>query len=58
MFRAHALIIRRSKLHDTAYGIITPIGASSWLITEIKKNLISMTGYRFTAQHCTIVNNA
>ena len=26
MFRAHALIIRRSKLHYTASGIITPIG--------------------------------
>jgi len=22
-----------------------------------KQNLISMSGYRFTAQHCTIVNN-
>ena len=50
MFRAHVLIIRRSKLHYTASGIITPIGlmipeikfivkqkfcASSWLITEL-----------------------
>ena len=26
MFRAHVIIIRRSKLHYTAYGIITPIG--------------------------------
>ena len=26
MFRAHALIIRRSKLHYTASGIITLIG--------------------------------
>ena len=34
MFRAHVLIIR-SKLHYAASGIITPIGASSWLITEI-----------------------
>jgi len=25
MFRAHVLIIRRSKLHYTASGIITPI---------------------------------
>ena len=25
-FRAHVLIIRRSKLHYTAFGIITPIG--------------------------------
>jgi len=42
MFRAHVLIIRKSKLHYTASGIITPIGgrtykfcASSWLNTEI-----------------------
>jgi len=27
MFRAHILIIRRSKLHYTASGIITPIGS-------------------------------
>ena len=26
MFRAHVLIIRRSKLHYTASGIIRPIG--------------------------------
>ena len=26
MFRTHVLIIRRSKLHYTAAGIITPIG--------------------------------
>ena len=26
MFRAHVLIIRRSKLHFTASGIVTPIG--------------------------------
>jgi len=26
MFRAHMLIIRRSKLYYTASGIITPIG--------------------------------
>ena len=26
MFRVHVLIIRRSKLHYTASGIITPIG--------------------------------
>jgi len=40
MFRAHVLIIMRSKLHYTVSGIITPIGvmipeASSWLNTEI-----------------------
>ena len=27
MFQAHVLIIRRSKLHYTASGVITPIGA-------------------------------
>jgi len=26
MFRAHVLIVRRSQLHYTASGIITPIG--------------------------------
>ena len=26
MFQAHVLIIRRSKLHYTGFGIITPIG--------------------------------
>jgi len=26
MFREHVLIIRRSNLHDTAFGIITPTG--------------------------------
>ena len=26
MFRAHVIIIRRSKLHFTASGTITPIG--------------------------------
>ena len=31
MFRAHVLIIRRSKLHYTASGIITPVGVmTSW----------------------------
>ena len=28
MFRAHVLIIRRSKLHYTASGIIIPIGVT------------------------------
>jgi len=38
MFRAHVLIIRRSKLYYTAYGIITPIGR---LITKI--NILKCT---------------
>ena len=29
MFRAHVLIVRRSKLYYTASGIITPIGGRS-----------------------------
>ena len=33
MFRAHVLIIRRSKLHYTASGIITPIGVYRLYIT-------------------------
>ena len=28
MFRAHVLIIRRSKLYYTASGIITPVGVT------------------------------
>jgi len=36
MFRAHVLIIRRSKLHYTASGIITPIGVIVKQILSIK----------------------
>jgi len=38
MFRAYVLIIRRSKLHYTASGIITPIGVEAWnkLIVKCK----------------------
>jgi len=39
MFRTHVLIIRRSKLHYTASGIITPIGvflfSPSWLFDPV-----------------------
>ena len=34
MFRAHVLIIRRSKLQYTASGIITPIGVLSQPVNE------------------------
>jgi len=34
MFRAHVLIIRRSKLHYTASGIITPIDGRPGAITN------------------------
>jgi len=37
MFRAHVLIIRRSKLHYTASGIITPIGV---MIPEAVKQIL------------------
>jgi len=37
MFRAHVFIIRRSKLHYTASGIITPIGGRLVHETEINK---------------------
>jgi len=33
MFRAHVLIIRRSKLHYTASGIFTPIGGRLVYVT-------------------------
>jgi len=34
MFRAHVLIIRRSKLHYTASGIITPIGDDEYMCSK------------------------
>ena len=41
VFRAHVLIIRRSKLHYTASGIITPIGV---MIPEINStNVCAVT---------------
>jgi len=36
MFRAHVLIIRRSKLHYTASGIITPISEIHGQQTVVK----------------------
>jgi len=40
MFRAHVLIIRRSTLHYTAFGIITPIGGRLMhRLTESSLNL-------------------
>jgi len=43
MFRAHVLIIRRSKLHYTASGIITPIGGR--LVHEIIRKNSNSTIY-------------
>jgi len=37
-FRAHVLIIKRSKLHYTASGIVTSIGARS---TKLLKKIIA-----------------
>ena len=37
MFRAHVLIIRRSKLYYTASGIITPIGGR--LVHRLREDL-------------------
>jgi len=60
MFRAHVLIIRRSKLHYTASGIITPIGvmihslcASSWLNTKI--NILRCTVSKTSKFICIFV---
>jgi len=39
MFRAHVLIIRTSKLHYTASGIITPIGGR--LVHGLREELVS-----------------
>ena len=62
MFRAHVLIIRRSKLHYTASGIITPINllwnkfcASSWLNTEI--NILRCTVSKTSKFESWVRNN-
>ena len=39
MFRAHVLIIRRSKLHYTVSGIITPIGVRHEIKLIVKQIL-------------------
>ena len=57
MFRAHLLIIRRSKLHYTASGIITPIGVMipSWLYTEIHGQQNVKTVFNVTAPFFGII---
>jgi len=42
MFRAHVLIIRRSKLHYTAPGIVTPIGGP--LVHVMHKTFVHQVG--------------
>ena len=45
MFRAHVLIIRRSKLYYTASGIITPIGGR--LVHRLREDCLSAYPYPF-----------
>ena len=40
MFQAHVLIIRRSKLHYTASGIITPIGGH--LVHRLREDSLNL----------------
>jgi len=47
MFRAHVLIIRRSKLHYTASGIIAPIGGR--LVHGLKESSLNPCLYMFRA---------
>ena len=61
MFRAHVLIIRWSKLHYTASGIITPIGG----YTEMhgKQNVKKITPCVFSSRDfyflpCCLFNDA
>ena len=42
MFRAHMLIVRRSKLYYTASGIITPVGGRP-VHVNIKINILRRT---------------
>jgi len=44
MFRAHVLIIRRSKLYYTASGIITPIGGR--LVHRLREDVHETATYR------------
>jgi len=43
MFRSHVLIIRRSKLHYTTSGIITPIGGC--LVHRVREDQSSKLHY-------------
>ena len=47
MFRAHVLIIRRSKLHYTASGIITPVGGR--LVHRLKEDCSPCITLHYTA---------
>ena len=53
MFRAHVLIIRRSKLHYTAFGIITPVGGR--LVHRLRESSLNLCTrcVRRTPSHCS-----
>ena len=60
MFRAHVLIIRRSKLHYKASGIITPIGVDTrgcviLYFTVLYCTVLYCTVLYCTALHCTVL---
>ena len=51
MFRAHVLIIRKSKLHYTACGVITPIGVMILSIKQILCIKLVKYWYKYTEMH-------
>jgi len=53
MFGAHVLIIRRSKLYYTAYGIITPIGGR--LVHRLRQDVHETATYRCDDTICCII---
>jgi len=44
MFRAHVIIIRRSKLYYTASGIIKPIGVEARNKLIVKQHIVHEVG--------------
>jgi len=53
MFRAHVLIIRRSKLYYTASGIITPIGGRTAVnLSQYLTNLTHKICFTLTFTLC------
>jgi len=54
MFRAHVLIIRRSKLHYIASGIITPIGGR--LVHRLREEFISVINQLDAQNFCFTIS--
>jgi len=52
MFWAHVLIIRRSKLHYTASGIITPIGRVMQFLPPDDKHMRSKHVEAWNETYC------